>query len=72
VVVLSSVPARAAPEPPRWADVRRDGADAFESLDDIKSGTIAQHVDDKTYVVVKARWKPVRLDGRTYVRTDQG
>src|SRR4051812_31268945 len=72
VVVLCAQHAHAAPEPPRWADVRKDGADAFDSVDDIKTGAIAKHVDDRTYVAVKARARPVRLDGKTYVRTDQG
>ncbi|MBL9013373.1 MAG: L,D-transpeptidase [Myxococcales bacterium] len=57
---------------PRWADIRKDGADAFASIDDIKSGVVARRVDDKTYVVVKGKTKPVKLDGVTYVKTDQG
>ena len=56
----------------RWADVRKDGADAFESPDDIRSATVTKHLDDKTYVALKARAKPLRIDGVTYVRTDQG
>lgn len=70
-----SAPSRASlvvPPPLRWADVRKDGADAFDSIDDVKSGTIAKHVDDRTYVVVKGKTKPVRVDGVTYVKTDQG
>lgn len=62
----------AAPAAPRWADVRKDGADTFDSVEDIRTGTIAKHVDDKTYVVVKGKTKPVKVDGVTYVKTDQG
>ncbi len=61
-----------APLPPRYADVRKDGADAFDSAEDIKTGTIAKHVDDKTYIVVKGKTKPIKVDGVTYVKTDQG
>jgi hypothetical protein len=62
----------AEPTPARWADVRKDGADAFETADDIRSATVAKHLDDKTYVALRARARPLRIDGVTYVRTDQG
>ena len=57
---------------PRWADVRKDGADAFETVDEIRAATPAKHVDDRTYVAMSTRTKPQRIDGVTYVRTDQG
>lgn len=60
------------PAPARWADVRKDGADVFATPDDIRAGTIAKRLDDKTYVALKARAKPLRIAGATYVRTDQG
>lgn len=65
-------PRVAAPVVSHWADVRKDGADAFASVDDIRAGTIAKHLDDKTYVAVSPRTRSLRIDGATYVRTDQG
>lgn len=62
----------APPPPVRWADVRKDGADAFETAEDIRAAAPAKHVDDKTYVAIKGKTKPLRIDGVTYVRTDQG
>lgn len=68
----AAMPTADPPPVPRWADIRKDGADAFETIDDIKAKAVAKRVDDKTYVVVKSRTKPVKIDGVTYVRTDQG
>lgn len=72
-LVPTDKPAAAASPPSmRWADVRKDGADAYATVDDIRTGTVAKHLDDKTYVSLAPRAKPLRIDGATYVRTDQG
>lgn len=65
-------PSPTRPATPRWADVRKAGADAYETIADIQAGTIARHVDDRTYVALRARVAPRRIDGKTYVQTDQG
>lgn len=72
-LVPTDKPATAdSPPTMRWADVRKDGADAYATVDDIRSASVAKHLDDKTYVSLVPRAKPLRIDRTTYVRTDQG
>jgi len=56
----------------RWADVKKDGADAYDSPDDITAGAVARVVPDKTFVAVKANARSVKVGGVRYVKTDQG
>jgi lipoprotein-anchoring transpeptidase ErfK/SrfK len=55
-----------------FADVRKDGADVFATVDDIKAGVPTAHVGDKTFVAIKPTAKSLTLDGIKYFRTDQG
>jgi lipoprotein-anchoring transpeptidase ErfK/SrfK len=63
-----------ADDPPseRYADVKKDGALAYETPDDIKSGAIARVVPDKTFVAVKPNARSLVIDGVRYWKTDQG
>jgi lipoprotein-anchoring transpeptidase ErfK/SrfK len=56
----------------RYADIKKEGALAYDSLDDAKSGAIARIVPDKTFVAVKANARSVTIDGVRYWKTDQG
>ena len=64
--------ARAAQLDERYADIRTEGADAFDDADAIRAGTPARHVPDKTYVAQHARSKPLQIAGVRYYKTDQG
>ncbi len=56
--------------PGEFADVRKDGADVFATVADIKAGTPTGHVPSETFVKVKAKTRKVA--GVKYVKTDQG
>ena len=56
----------------RYADVKKDGALAYDTPDDIKSGAIARIVPDKTFVAVKPGARSLTVDGVRYWKTDQG
>ena len=58
--------------PETFADVRKDGADVFESVADIRAGTPTGHVGDKTFVAIKPKAKTLTVDGIKYFKTDQG
>jgi lipoprotein-anchoring transpeptidase ErfK/SrfK len=56
----------------RYADVRAEGADAYDDAAAIRAGTPARHVPDKTYVAQRATSRPINIEGVRYFRTDQG
>jgi L,D-transpeptidase catalytic domain len=56
----------------RWADVRKDGADAYDAPDDIRAQAVARHVPDKTFVAVRGAGRALAIDGVRYWKTDQG
>ena len=58
--------------PERFADVRKDGADVFATIDDIKAGTPTAFVNDKTFVAISPRARTLTVDGVKYYKTDQG
>ena len=58
--------------PETFADVRKDGADVFESVAAIRAGTPSSHVGDKTFVAIRPKAKTLTVDGIKYFKTDQG
>ncbi len=56
----------------RYADVRKDGADAFADAASIRAGTPSSHVPDKTYVAISPNARSITVNGQRYVWTDQG
>ena len=56
----------------RYADIKKEGALAYDSLDDARSGAIARIVPDKTFVAVKVGARSATVDGVRYWKTDQG
>jgi lipoprotein-anchoring transpeptidase ErfK/SrfK len=56
----------------RYADIKKEGALAYDSLDDARTGVIARVVPDKTFVAVRANARSVTIDGVRYWKTDQG
>ncbi|MBP9089056.1 MAG: L,D-transpeptidase family protein [Kofleriaceae bacterium] len=58
--------------PETFADVRKDGADVYDSVAAIRAGTPTGHVGDKTFVAMKPKAKTLTVAGVKYVQTDQG
>ncbi len=52
-----------------YADIRSGGADAFDSVTDVRVGQPRERLSSAMFVVLKA---PVTVDGERYYRTDQG
>lgn len=58
--------------PETFADVRKDGADVYDSVESIRAGTPTSHVGDKTFVAIRPKAKTLTVDGIKYFKTDQG
>lgn len=58
--------------PETFADVRKDGADVYDSVAAIRAGTPTGHVGDKTFVAIKPKAKTLTVAGIKYFKTDQG
>ncbi len=58
--------------PETFADVRKDGADVYDSEAAIRAGTPTGHVGDKTFVAIRPKAKTLTVDGIKYFKTDQG
>ena len=56
----------------QWADVRGDGADAFDSPAEIRSGVATKRVAGKSFVALRGNGASVVVDGARYYKTDQG
>lgn len=56
----------------RYADIRKDGADAFGDADAVRSGVPTRRVPDKTFVAVNANARSLKVGGVRYLWTDQG
>lgn len=58
--------------PEIFADVRKDGADVYDSVAAIRAGTPTSHVGDKTFVAIRRNAKILAINGIKYSKTDQG
>ena len=58
--------------PEIFADVRKDGADVYDSVAAIRAGTPTSHVGDKTFVAIRRNAKTLAINGIKYSKTDQG
>jgi hypothetical protein len=71
-LVPAGKPVTALPKQDQWAAIKPDGADAFDTVDQIKASTPAKHVGFHTYVAIRPSSTWLKVDGAQYVRTDQG
>ncbi len=66
-----TVAVAALPSRDKWAAIKTGGAEAFGTVDDIKSGT-TKHVPEKTMVALRPTSQWQKVNGASYVLTDQG